>query len=165
MLSILAPSPHPVKPVVTQWGASPCLDLIIPSLNELLFDFLARQRYFSASKLTFLEEVASGDSFDPKYHIKGQRDLNSLTFMGIKIYLWSKPQQPFWCNLSETVYQVSFNSHLVPGDLRLHFTRECCESGMCVADLSSDSPALELWGGSMQATDAAKAPSLLEYHQ
>lgn len=161
----LGPLPPPCEASCYTVRSKPLLGPYHPIFNELLFDFLARQRYFSASKLTFIEEVASGDSFDPKYHIKGQRDPNSLTFRGIKIYLWSKPQQPFWCNLSETVYQVSFNSHLVPGDLRLHFTRECCESGMCVDNLSSDSSALELWGGSMQATDAAKAPSLLEYHQ
>lgn len=58
-----------------------------PIFREFLLDFLARQRYFSVSKLTFTEEVASGDSFDPKYHIKGHRDPNSLTFIGIKIYL------------------------------------------------------------------------------
>lgn len=67
--------------------SKPLLGPYHPIFNELLFDFLARQRYFSASKLTFIEEVASGDSFDPKYHIKGQRDPNSLTFRGIKIYL------------------------------------------------------------------------------
>lgn len=45
----------------------------------------------------------------------------------------------------------------------MHFTRECCDSGVYVDNLSSDSPALELWSVSMQPTDAAKTLSLLEH--